>query len=80
MSKHKQNKCFKNMTMAEAIEWAEKNTAFADVRNRLASRMVAYLFLNALRSGAKYVEELENRNAELTALLNVMNDKLKLRG
>ena len=67
----KQNKCFKHMTMEEAIAWTEKNCSFADVRNRLASRMVAYMFYESLKQGSAYVANLE---AELKRAMVIMED------
>lgn len=67
----KENKCFRNMTMQEAIAWTEKNCSFADVRNRLASRMVAYLFYEALKQGSTYVQSIEQ---ELQRAVVIMED------
>ena len=67
----KQNKCFKHMTMEEAIAWTEKNCSFADVRNRLASRQVAYMFYESLKQGSAYVANLE---AELKRAMVIMED------
>ena len=67
----KQNKCFKHMTMKEAIAWTEKNCSFADVRNRLASRQVAYMFHESLKQGATYVTTLE---VELNRAMLIIDD------
>lgn len=78
MSKTKQNKNFSKMTLPEAVAWAEKNTEFADARNRMASRQVAHLLLNALKEGANYVQQLENLISTQEKLIQSYEAKLKV--
>lgn len=63
MSKKKQNKDYRNMSFEDAVHWTNKHCQMEDVRMRIASRQVAYIFFNEIIKAGRYIQDLEERLA-----------------
>lgn len=71
MSKTKQNKDYRNITLEDAVQWTVKNCMMDDVRKRLMSRAVAYVLAAQLKYASELIVDLVAENERLNKELEL---------